>query len=204
KIIRSRGGEPVRSPLGGFVAVRDGRAGLGAPELAVRPGGPPLLAAGAYLRVCVDAAEGRIPSARQSVEHALLRREVGEGALVATIVPTVEQRQGLLEELDARGATGSPLGAVRAASLGVELGDPLRGRAVVRCDRPGACAELAALLDRARAAGSGDGAPDAALGPLLGAMQLAATADALQITATLPAQEAVQLATRLLGGAPGR
>ncbi len=143
-IVRLHGGDPVRAPIGGFLAVRD-RDGASEGEVAVRDGGPVLLSGGRYLRDMIDATEGRVPSMRSEPRHRELRDEVGtDAALVATwLVPTEgEALTGTITEVPA-----DELDHVRAVAASFRLAPRPHLRVLVWCDAEAPCRDLASSLD---------------------------------------------------------
>lgn len=142
RVIRRRGGSPVETRIGSFVAVRDRRGRAG--EVAVRDGGPVLLGAGDYLLEMIDAADGRAPNATSDELHQALQRAVGvQGALVATWVLPARW----LEQWAGAGlARASPLSQVRAIALRVNVTPEIEAHAVVGCTARSTCQEVHRLL----------------------------------------------------------
>lgn len=143
-IVRLHGGDPVRAPVGSFLAVRD-RDGASEGEVAVRDGGPVLLSGGRYLRDMIDAAEGRAPSVASDPRHHELRTAVGgEAAVVASwVAPTTgEALAGAFA-----GAPADDLDHVRAVAAGLQLAPGLEVRVLIWCDAEAPCQSLAASLD---------------------------------------------------------
>lgn len=152
KLIERRGGQPLRSSIGGFVTVRDAKSVDGEGELAVRSG-MLLLGGGAYLRTLVDTAEGKLPRIEQGGAHAELRAELDPGlTAAATIVLTPAQREVIREELAAStSAVPRTLGQVRAAALGLRLeGETLHAMATVAADDDASAAALLELVSALR------------------------------------------------------
>lgn len=199
KVIERRGGRPVITPIGAFRAVRDATMATTGGEIAVRKGGPVLLGAGSYLRAMIDAAEGRVATVRSSPAHALMAREVGQGALEASIVLTAEQRETLASELRSAGAAGSPAASIASAGLSLRLGPEVAVHAVLACDVAAACAALAGSLDAARAARAAD--PTLRLvgvGAILDRLRIQPEGELLHARVDVPADQAAALVDRLL------
>lgn len=198
-VIRQRGGRPVLSPMGRFRVLRDASQLEPGAELAVAPGGPVVLAHGSYLREAVDAAEGRVPSMLHNRAHEQLRRAVGQGAMVATVVLSNDLRRTLVRELALQGSADSPASAVTSAGVSVQLGKTLSGHLVIRCDRPEACRELARLLDEARqlrVAELGEQQPD--LAAVLKRAALRAAGGSVHVGVSVPAESGPALLDGLL------
>ncbi len=140
RVVRARGGDPIHSKLGSFSSVRDRGSTRG--EIALRPYGPLLLGEGRTLRVAVDTAEGRNPNVRSSEAHSGLRHEVGEHALVTSLLlpPGWLTRMTGLEV-----ARASPLAQVRAAAIGVDF-SPVRIDVVLGCGAENLATEVARIL----------------------------------------------------------
>ncbi len=199
KVIERRGGRPVVTPIGTFRGVRDATMASTGGEIAVRKGGPVLLGAGTYLRSMIDAAEGRIGAVRGSPAHALLSREVGEGALRATVVLTAEQRETLAIELRGAGAAASPTASITSAGASLRLGPEVTVHAVVTCDAAAACADLARSLEAARQARAADPMLRlAGVGALLERLRLEPEGELLHGRVALPAEDAAALVDRLI------
>ena len=142
KVIRARGGQPMRTQVGSFVSVRD-RARAGA-EVAVRDGGPVLLGEGHYLRDMVDTADGRTENLRRDRVHSALREAVeGDAPLVASWSLDADWlERSTRDEL----ARLSPLSEIRAAALAVRVTPEVSAHAVLVCPRPEACGEVLRVL----------------------------------------------------------
>jgi hypothetical protein len=148
--IKARGGEPLRTTIGSFASVRDGRS---SGEIAVR-NGLLVLSDGAYLRLLLDAAEGHRPdgSAEERVRdrlHAELRRTFGQGA---PLVATLALPEGWLENALGEPDVGrSPLSRLRSAALRAEVRDQVEIRALLACAGPTECEPVERFLRDARA-----------------------------------------------------
>lgn len=141
RVIRRRSGRPVESQVGSFATVRDIERSEG--ELAVKDGGPVLLAGGSFLRRMIDAADGHVRDVRKDEIHTALRQSVGEGAVVASAVLD----EGWLVRLtDDRLAALSPLASVRAAALRVRVGSRTDIELVMGCADEVSCDDIASGL----------------------------------------------------------
>jgi hypothetical protein len=131
RMIRARGGEPRRTPMGTFTTIRDGHGKGG--EVALRPRGPILVGGPHTLRQMLDAVEGRTESAAGNGTISALRRRVGAGgAVVAALIVDAATRDAL------RGALpNAPLSAIRAGAVGVHLDQVAEIRVVVVAERFG-------------------------------------------------------------------
>lgn len=198
KVIEQRGGRPIISTVGSFRTVRDGTLVLSGAEIAVKKGGPVLLGAGAYLRAMIDAADGRIATIRTSVAHARLGEQVRGSTVRATVVLTPKQREELAKSL---AEEGGPRGAasIAAGAIGATVGQNVALHAVIACDDPAGCAEIAGLLRKARDERAADVATRiVGFSKVLEATQIQAEGETVQITAEVPADEAAILFERLL------
>ena len=132
-VIKKRGGRPVRSRLGAFVAVRDQAKPLG--EVAIRADGLFVLSGGQYLRDVIDAAGGAVTgddAARlRSRVHAGIRHKLGASQLALTLLP---------------GASW-PLPGVQALGLGLSIQRELSLRGFVGCQTAASCAEARPLIE---------------------------------------------------------
>ena len=199
KVIDARGGRAVTTTLGSFRSVRDAALATTGGEIAVRKGGPLLLGGGAYLRSMIDAADGRSPTIRSSVAHTLLGREVGDGSIRVTVVLTPDQRRALSEELESGGGAGSPAGSIRAAALGVKLGQAVALHAVVSCESAAACAALAGKLTETRDARARELALRVTgFGAVLQDLKIVPEGELVHARVEIPVEQASLLISRLL------
>ena len=209
KVIEARGGQPVITTIGTFRAVRDAALVGSGGEIAVRKGGPVLLGAGTYLRAMIDAAEGRGPTIRASMAHALLSKAIGSAEVRVSVVLTPEQRRTLEAELrEASGAAPGegaapaekPAGtSIVAGGVGVTLGPQVQLHGVILCDSAAACSELAGSLKAARDARAADPATRlVGFGAVLEDMQIEARGDQIHARVEVPEAEARKLVERLL------
>ncbi len=207
KVIEARGGRSVVNPIGAFRTVRDASLSTSGAEIAVREGGPVLLGAGNYLRSMIDAAEGRVPSARADGDHTKLAAEVGPGALRITVVLTPEQRRTLLEEIALSGAQGSPAASVVGLGLAVTIGERVGLSGIVACDAAPACGDLAKIFDGKRAAQANDMLVRLmGLGPILERLRIGSEGARISARVDMSMDEATELVTRgiALRAAAGR
>lgn len=206
RIVEKRGGRPLRQERDGFAVLRDASMELSSAELAVADGGPLVLAEAAYLRASLEVAAARAPSTRAEAEHRHLRGLLDPGVITATVVLSEEQRRSLVDELRAQKMADSPFAALTSAGLSVQIGEELRLHAVLRCSDAARCAAVAALVDEARHDEAGSvTARVVGLAPVLERMRVAAEGDSVQLRASLPVDDALQLvrraiALRQLGG----
>jgi hypothetical protein len=146
RMIAQGGGAPAKTRFGSFVSVRDRNRPEG--EIAVRNGGPVLVGGGSYLREMLDAAEGTAPTLLGDDAHSTLRASVGTGgALLATWIA----RPGWIERyLDPEHAGASPLSAMRAGALRVDLTPTATATLLLACPSEDECKKLAAFVERFR------------------------------------------------------
>jgi hypothetical protein len=143
--IGGRGGLAVTRELEGFTLVEDRALGADAASLAMRQGGPVLLARSRELARMMASAGGRAPSALQDGDHPAMRAAVG---LQGDVVLTAVASEAFRGQLRALAAQGEPAwGSVRAAAAVLQAGPTTHLRAMLWCDPPGACETLARLLD---------------------------------------------------------
>lgn len=198
KVIEGRGGKPVVTTVGSFRTVRDATMILSGAEIAVKKGGPILFGAGPYLRAMIDAADGRIPTIRTSVAHARLADMVEGSALRATVVLTPKQREDLARDL-AEGGGPRSAASILAGAVGAKLGATVSVRAVIACADAPSCADVAAILIKARDARANDVATKlVGFSKVLEDTQIKAEGESIQIAAEVPADQAATLFERLL------
>lgn len=144
--IRTRGGDPVRTPIGSFVGVRDRKRG--AAEIVARDG-LLFVSEGTYLRALLDAADGHgekgsdLERTRDRL-HGELRRRLGENTPVRA---TLSLLPGWLEQaLGEPEAGASPLSKLRSAAIGIELGRALSVRGLLVSETAADSAALEELL----------------------------------------------------------
>ena len=198
KVIEARGGRSVITNVGSFRTVRDATMILSGAEIAVKKGGLILLGAGPYLRAMIDAADGRIPTIRESVAHARLSELVNGSAVRATIVLTPKQREDLAQSL-AEGGGPRSAASILAGAAGVEIGPMVKLKAVIACADAPSCADVARILAKARDERAADITTRmVGFSKVLEDTQIKAEGEAIQITAQAPADDAIQLFTRLV------
>lgn len=144
--IRARQGDPVRTPIGSFLGVRD-RKRAGA-EIVARDG-LLVVSEGSYLRDVLDAADGQgapgseLERTRDRL-HVELRRRLGENTPIRA---TLSLAPGWLEEaLGEPEAKASPLSKLRSAAVAVELGGALSLRALLVSETAADSTALEGLL----------------------------------------------------------
>ena len=139
RVVRQRGGTPARTPVGTFLTIRD-RARPEGGELALRTGGPVLLASGPSLRELIDVVEHRAPSAREEQLHGPLREAVGaDGAIVATWI----LRPGWLDHfVSPEEAARSTLTSLRGAAFRVAVAPDLEARLLLACATSEGCHDV--------------------------------------------------------------
>ena len=144
--IRARGGDPVRTPIGSFIGVRDRKRG--AAEIVARDG-VLVVSEGPYLRALLDAADGHgqkgsdLERTRDRL-HGELRRRMGENTPIRA---TLSLLPGWLEQaLGEPEAGASPLSKLRSAAIGVELGSALSVRGLLVSETASDSAALEGLL----------------------------------------------------------
>ena len=178
-VIRKRGGRPVRSRLGAFVAVRDQAKPLG--EVAIRADGLFVLSGGQYLRDVIDAAGGTVTgdeAARlRSRVHAGIRRKLGAGQLALTLLP---------------GASW-PLPGVQALGLGLSIERELGLRGFVGCQSIASCAEARPLIENMKTELAKDPAVSG-----LASLRVEQHDAELELSGTLPRSQLGPLLTQLL------
>jgi hypothetical protein len=133
-MIRTRGGNPVRSSLGAFTSVRDQTKPLG--EVAMRADGLFIMSGGQYFRDVLDtvagAARGDEAARLRSQVHLAMRRKLAPSQLVLTLIPGAKL----------------PLPDVQALGLGLEVGRELELRGFVGCASEAACDDARGLVLR--------------------------------------------------------
>lgn len=120
--IRARAGDPVHTPIGSFLGVRDRKGGDA--EIVARDG-LLVVSEGSYLRAVLDAADGKgadgseLERTRDRL-HAELRRRLGDETPLRA---TLSLPAGWLEQtLADPAASASPISKLRSAAVGVKLG----------------------------------------------------------------------------------
>lgn len=171
-LIRKRGGEPARSTLGGFVAVRDRKKPLG--EMAIRSDGLFVLSGGEYFRAVLDAASGARggdEAARlRSAVHVKARGKLGKNQIALSALPG-----SLL-----------PLPGVQAIALGVNVEQNVRLRGAVYCASASDCHDFYGWL---RAEQS----------PLFAGFELAERGAELEVSGQLTLEQLGAMLSQLLG-----
>lgn len=140
RVLRARGRSPVRASLDSFRSVR-ARDGSGV-EIAVRDGGPLLVASGSALRDMIDATEGR----SASVIGTDLHRDTLSGMALHPIAASVVLDPHWLQSVGAAATARSPLSDVRSASFAVDPASVVRFAAELHCATPSSAEEVADTL----------------------------------------------------------
>ncbi len=123
RAIVKRGGNPVPTPIGSFISIRDAEQ-LAGGEIAIRAGGPVLLSEPGYLRQMIDTVDRRRPTAVGDPLHQALRRGVDvNSAVVAT---WIIDKAWLVEMVGPRLAEQSTLGLIRGAALSMQVAPTFR------------------------------------------------------------------------------
>lgn len=162
-VIAARGGEAIRTRLGSFDTVRDGKASSG--EIAAKDG-LVVVSGGSYFRELLDLAEGtRNPGSRQAArdaKHAELRSALGPGALLATWLLS----EGWFERLaeSEPNAKLSPLNGLESIGARVNVADTAQLRILLNAADSTRATQIASLL------GELQSSPYAALSPALMAL----------------------------------
>jgi hypothetical protein len=144
-LLRSRGAEPSRVTLGGYLALRARR---GRAELAVRDGGPLIVSDGPYFRELVDRSLATVTPGRspQETVHVRLRSELGPAPLLLTWVLPPGWLEHWLEDPE---VSRSPLAQVRALGIRARLSDALSLRAVIAAADADSARRVAEFLTKA-------------------------------------------------------
>jgi hypothetical protein len=107
--------------VGSFHTVRDDRLSDGA-QIAARDPAPTLVASAALLRRMMDAADGRIPSLRQSDSHRALRARVAtDGLVVASWVRSSADPDLEVLPIFPDGVVGAALGVSIGETVGIDM-----------------------------------------------------------------------------------
>jgi hypothetical protein len=185
KAIEGRGGRPSTTTRGDFAVIGDASE-VALAHLAYRDGGPFLIGRGPWLDAMIDAA-GR-HGALAGSDHAALRASLATSgsatrAITVTAVLPKAARDRIKDEMVGAGGVQADKDAmagvlaVDAAALGVTVvaGGKTDLDVELRCETPGACGEVKAIVERKRLALSEN------LGVRL--MGLASLVDALSVEA---------------------
>ncbi len=149
RVIAARGGKPIRQQRDGFQVVFDGSNKLSNVRLAVRPGGPVVVAEQSYLAAALAVARGSVAPVQDDGRHQELLELVHQGPLVATVVLTAKQRKTLIDGLRLR-SLSTPFSAVGSGAFSLRLDTALTLHAVLLCDQPANCVELAGVVEAYR------------------------------------------------------
>jgi hypothetical protein len=213
KLIARRGGRPSISVRGAFTMIEDASDAVHA-RVAYREGGPFLVGRGVWLDAMIDAASSTTVPVRS--EHAALRESLSaKGAPTRALMLTVLLPKPLRERLKAE--MGAEIGgrsneafagvlSVNAAGIAVTTGgagSTTEMEAELRCESAADCDEVGKLIERKRAALSGDITLRLmGLGGLLDALEVRARGAALSIESRAPTDELAR-ALAFVAGAPG-
>lgn len=142
--IEARGGIASVRQAEGFTLVEDHALGEGAATLAVREGGPLLLARPAQLARMIATLDDRAPSVQGGGDHARMRSALGmDGDVVATALLSDGFRQKIREIA----GQDVSLASVQAVAIALEAGPTAHVRMLVWCSSAGACDNLARVLN---------------------------------------------------------
>lgn len=197
RVIARRGGEPVRTELDSFTALRD--RNRSDTEIAVRDGGPVLIGGGRYLREMLDTAEGKAPNLLGDSPHSTLRTAVGTKA---PVIASWVNRPGWIERfLEPSAVERSPLAAVRAGAIRIDVATDWTATLLLACPDADSCGRLGewlrGLSDDARTALKQELGHD----PIREAT-VSVESNAVRSNVTLDPARTTQLVARLLLGAP--
>jgi hypothetical protein len=146
KVLSTRGASPTRAPRGRYTVVRaPGRADLG--ELAVRDDGVVLLAGGSVFGDLLDAAEDRTLTLATEPTHQSLRRSLGPAAILGSVVLGTGWITRFSDEPDAE---ASPLAALRAVGLRVDVAPAPRVRLRLLAESASGSAPIARFVEGLR------------------------------------------------------
>lgn len=145
--ISSRGGVPVISQLEGFTVASDSSQGREGGMVAVRQGGPVLIANATVLHRMIAALLGRIPSALADGDHARMRQSAG---IKADACATLIVGQGVRNRLRAIAGGDVPIAQVGGLVIALAANEQAHVRAMVWCDAANACASLAQVVEERR------------------------------------------------------
>jgi hypothetical protein len=140
RVLQARGLAPVRATLDSFRSVR-AQDGSGV-EVAVRDGGPLLVASGPALRDMIDATEGRSPNIIGTDLHRQTLSRMGAHPIVASVVLDPHW----VESAGAPATARSPLSEIRSASFAVDPASLVRLAAELRCTSPASAVAVADTL----------------------------------------------------------
>jgi hypothetical protein len=117
RFVRARGGEPVRSSIGGFQTVRD-RSARSSGEIAAKRE-LVLVGTGEALRGMIDAAEGSLPRFASNAVHAGLLAALGDRADARATFTVSDEQRASLAELVATEGERIPSALLRLAGVGL-------------------------------------------------------------------------------------
>jgi hypothetical protein len=216
KVIGARGGRTSESSRGSFTVI-DGLANADPnarrTRFAYRTGGPFLVSRGSWLDAMIDGVEGRVE--RAPAEHDALRAVLSPGespspAVVVTALLPKALRERIKSEMGAELGVETDRAfqavlAVDAAGLSVVTGGgpTTEVRLELRCETPGACGDVQALIQRKRRVLRQElGLRLVGLASLLDGLAVTTDGAALLATMRAPTSELAQAVDRLMLGVP--
>jgi hypothetical protein len=143
--ISARGGEVIRTKLGSFDSVRDGKASGG--EIAAKDG-LIVVSGGSYFRELLDSAEGKLDTLAQhdarSRKHVELRRALGSGPLLVSWL----LGEGWFERVAGGGTNArlSPLSALKSLGARLNVGQTAQLLVLLDCADSEGAARISSLL----------------------------------------------------------
>jgi hypothetical protein len=195
--IASRGGVVTTSSSEGFTLLSDQTLGSGAASIAMRDRDLVLLGRPAPLARMIAVVGEREESSATQGDHAHMREQLGIDA--ADVVLTAFVSAAVRERIrSAAGGEPTPLTSVLAVAAAVELGNRARVRAIVWCDSPLACQQLADVLQARRdEVRSSVSLRLTGVASLLQTARFQANDHQVLVTADAPAEEIVAVVQRI-------
>jgi hypothetical protein len=204
KVMEDRGAVIATEHVGSFTLAYDkatvaslNRFG----KLALREGGPYLLARGEWLETMIASAEQKHPRATSNTRHMALRTalDAEHRALVATVLLPAKLRDRLKREMAGEAPNSTMRGILGVESAGIALGAGGEVAAELRCETADDCNEVKALLLAKRDAWSRDlGMRILGVGALLQNVNVDVRETTLSVRSQLPVEEAGRLLSRIL------
>lgn len=145
--ISARGGVPSAAQIEGFTLTSDASQGREGAMVAVREGGPVLIANATLTHRMIAALLGRIPSAIADGDHAKMRQGIG---IRSDASATLLLGQGVRNRLRTIAGGEVPIAQVGGLAIALSAGDQAHVRLVVWCDAASACASLAQVAEERR------------------------------------------------------
>lgn len=146
--IAARGGVPATSQIEGFAVTSDASQGREGAMVAVREGGPVLIANATLLHRMIATLLGRIPSALAEGDHARMRRDVG---IKSDASATLLVSQGVRNKLRELAGGEVPIAQVGGLAIAATADEQAHVRLLAWCDGATACASLAQVAEERRA-----------------------------------------------------